>query len=83
VARELTDEQGRAVWLVTWGHLYRSDWEAVLVKAYDPDDAIRVAGEALPERLRPRQAVLASEPIARAVLAGKRPPAAGQLQIID
>jgi hypothetical protein len=26
VAGELTDDKGRAVWLVSWGHLYRSDW---------------------------------------------------------
>jgi hypothetical protein len=83
VASAQTDERGRAVWLVSWGHLYRSDWQAVLVKAYDPEDAIRVAAEALPERLRPEQAVLASEPIARAVLAGERPPAAPQLRVIE
>jgi hypothetical protein len=83
VAGELTDEQGRAVWLVTWGRLYRSDWQAVLVKAYDPDDAIRLTAEAVPERLRPTQAVLASEPIARAVLAGERPPAAPQLRVLE
>ena len=83
VASPLTDDQGRSVWLVTWGHLYRSDWEAVLVKAYDPEDAVRVAAEALPDRLRPQQAVLASEPVARAVLAGERPPAAPQLRVID
>ena len=83
MAGKLTDEQGRAVWLVTWGHLYRSDWQAVLVKAYDPYDAIRLTAEALPERLRPAQAVLASEPIARAVLAGERPPAAPQLRVLE
>ena len=83
MAGKLTDEQGRAVWLVTWGHLYRSDWQAVLVKAYDPDDAIRLTAEALPERVRPAHAVLASEPIARAVLAGERPPAAPQLRVLE
>jgi hypothetical protein len=79
----LTDEQGRGVFLVTWGHLYRADWQAVLVKAFDEEDAVRAVAEAYPERLRPQQAVPASEPIARAVLAGERPPGAPGLAVID
>jgi hypothetical protein len=64
----------RHVFLVTWGQLYRHDWEAVLVKAHDADEARVIAGDAYPERYRPQNIVLASPAVTRAVLAGDRPP---------
>lgn len=79
----LTDEHGRAVWLVSWGQMHRTDWRAVLVKAYDADEALAVAREKFPERLPPDRAVLAAEPTARAALDGTRTAAASRLDLIN
>lgn len=71
-----TDDRGRGVFLVTWGAPARPDWAAALVVAHDEDEAVVVAREAHPERKRPVAAGPASEPVARAVLAGQPSPAA-------
>ncbi len=63
-----TDESGRFVWTVTWGRPGRADWKAVLVLAYDADEAVSLASAARPDWLRPREAFLASETTARSVL---------------
>ena len=60
-----------AVWVVGWGKLARSDWKSVLVKAHDPDEAMAIAAEAFPDRLRPEYAVQATEALERAVLEGE------------
>ncbi|MBV8960813.1 MAG: hypothetical protein JOZ37_09850 [Actinobacteria bacterium] len=59
-----------AVFVVGWGRLARSDWKSVLVKAHDPDEAMAIAAEAFPDRLRPEYAVHATEALERAVLNG-------------
>ena len=59
-----------AVFVVGWGQLARSDWKSVLVKAYDPDEALAIAAEAFPDRFRPEYAVQATDALERAVLAG-------------
>ena len=79
----VTDETGRFVWLVSWGQLHRTDWLAVLVKAYDPDEAIAVARDHYPDRLPPESAVLAAEPTARAALDGTPTAAASRLELIN
>ncbi|HEX9968872.1 MAG TPA: hypothetical protein VGB03_01940 [Acidimicrobiales bacterium] len=63
-----TDDEGRFVWMVTWGRPGRADWHAALVLAYDVDEARSVAADTQPGRFRPREAFLADEPTARAVL---------------
>ena len=65
-----TDPEGRFVWVVTWGRPGRRDWRAVLVKAYDADEAKQAARAAAPELLPPEGVVLASDATAQAVLAG-------------
>lgn len=62
------------MWLVAWGQLFRSDWGAVLVRAYDEEDALAIVAEAYPERWRPRHAFLATDVVASAVIAGEPPP---------
>jgi len=59
-----------AVFVVGWGRLARSDWKSVLVKAHDPDEAVAIAAEAFPDRLRPEYAVHATEALEQAVLNG-------------
>ena len=63
-----TDDSGRFVWTVTWGRPGRADWKAVLVLAYDADEAVVLASAARPDWLRPQEVFLAAEPTARAVL---------------
>jgi hypothetical protein len=70
------------VWVVGWGRLARSDWRAVLVTAYDSEEAIALAAGAFPDRLRPEYAVLASDALTRAVLAGDRLPPLWQGQVL-
>ena len=70
------------MWLVTWGRPARTDWAAVLVKAHDPDEALRLAAEAHPERFRPTAAVPAAEPVARAVLAGDPLPPQSRFEVL-
>ena len=79
----LTDDRGRFVWLVSWGQMHRTDWRAVLVKAYEADEAIAVASAAFPDRLPPDRAVLAAEPTARAALEGTRAEASSRLELIN
>jgi hypothetical protein len=66
------DDDGRVVWIVTWGRPGRVDWLAVLATAFDPDEALELARRAYPGRLPPDSAVLAAPSTARAVLAGQR-----------
>lgn len=54
----------------------------MLVKAHDPDEALVVASEAHPERVRPTSAVPAAEPVARAVLAGEALPAQSRFEVL-
>jgi hypothetical protein len=64
------DEQGRYVWVVTWGRPGRRDWQAVLVLAFEADEARAVARLAYPHILPPDAAVLAAPATARSVLDG-------------
>ena len=64
-----TDESGRFVWTVTWGRPGRADWKALLVLAYDEDEAVVLASSARPEWFRPQEVFLAADATARAVLA--------------
>jgi hypothetical protein len=73
------DDDGRVVWIITWGRPGRVDWLAVLVTAFDPDEALEVARRAYPDRLPPDSAVLASPSTARAVFGGQR---VGQLPVV-
>ena len=78
-----SDDQGRFVWLVTWGGLGRSDWLAALVLAYDADDALEAARRALPDRLSPDHAFLASADTARAALSGNRDVRIANLRLLE
>jgi hypothetical protein len=76
------DKQGRHVFVVTWGRPGRRDWRAVLVLAYDPDEACVTARAAYPDLLPPEAAVPASPATARAVLSGRPEPTAANLPIL-
>ncbi|HEV7888882.1 MAG TPA: hypothetical protein VGO92_15090 [Acidimicrobiales bacterium] len=67
----MVDESGRHVWVVTWGRPGRRDWRAVLVFAFDADEARAVAFDAAPHLLPPDAAVLAAPATARAAIAGR------------
>lgn len=58
------------MFVVGWGRLARSDWKSVLVKAHGPDEALNIAAEAFPDRLRPEYAVQATQALEQAVLGG-------------
>jgi hypothetical protein len=77
------DEAGRSVFLVSWGRPGRSDWQAVLVVAHDPDEARTRVAEAFPERFRPQHALPAAEATTRAVLAGRHDPTVSHLPVLD
>ena len=64
------DGAGRHVWVVTWGKPGRRDWRAVLVLAYEADEARALAHDAFPDLFPPDAAVLAADATARSVLAG-------------
>jgi hypothetical protein len=64
------DEAGRHVWVVTWGRPGRRDWRAVLVLAYEAEEARVIARHANPGLLPPDAAVLAAPATARAALRG-------------
>jgi hypothetical protein len=81
--RSLSPPDGRTVWLVTWGRPARSDWAAVLVVAFDPDEAMAVATERFPDRWQPTTAVPAAAPVARAVLAGEPLPAQSRFEVLS
>jgi hypothetical protein len=66
-----TDDAGRYVWVVTWGRPGRMDWRAVLVKAYDAEEARQAARDEYPHLLPPEGVVLAAPATARSVLAGR------------
>lgn len=76
------DDQGRHVWVVTWGRPGRRDFRAVLVLAYEAEEARRVAHEAHPHLLAPDAAVLAAPATARAALAGAPSATRNQLPLI-
>ena len=76
------DEAGRAVFVVTWGRPGRRDWRAVLVLAYEADEALAVARHAYPELLPPDAAVLAADATARSVLAGSPDPTVAHLPLL-
>jgi hypothetical protein len=54
----------------------------VLVIAFAPDEALQLAADAHPERLRPTAAVPAAEPVARAVLAGEPLPPHARFEVL-
>ncbi|MDQ1438965.1 MAG: hypothetical protein QOK43_2594 [Acidimicrobiaceae bacterium] len=66
-----TDAQGRYVWVVTWGRPGRTDWRAVLVLAYEAEEACNLARDANRDLLPPDAAVLAAPATARSVLDGR------------
>jgi hypothetical protein len=78
----MTDADGRSVFIVSWGRPGRSDWQAVLVLAYDPDEARTVVGEAYPDRFRPDNAIPASAATARSVLDGTPDPTVSHLPLL-
>ena len=57
--------------MVTWGRPGRRDWQAVLVLAFDAEEACAIARGAYPALLPPDAAVLAAEATARSVMAGE------------
>lgn len=77
-----TDDQGRYVWVVTWGRPGRVDWKAVLVKAYDAEEARHAARDAYPDRFPPEGVVLAAPATARSVLEGRPDATAKNLPLI-
>lgn len=76
------DESGRSVFIVAWGRPGRSDWQAVLVVAYDADEARALVADAYPDRFRPQHAFPAAEATARAVLAGRDDPTVAHLPVL-
>ncbi len=76
------DESGRSVFIVGWGRPGRSDWQAVIVLAYDADEARALVGDAYPERFRPQHALPASKATAQAVLSGHDDPTITHLPIV-
>jgi hypothetical protein len=77
------DAAGRHVWVVTWGRPGRRDWKAVLVFAYEADEARHIARDAYPGLLPPDAAVLAAPATARAVLRGEPSGTATHLPLLD
>lgn len=77
-----TDDQGRYVWVVTWGRPGRIDWRAVLVMAYDADEARQHAVTANPHLLPPDGVVLAAASTARSVLDGTPDPTVRNLPLL-
>lgn len=77
-----TDAEGRYVWVVTWGRPGRVDWRAVLVKAYDAEEAKQAACDAYPHLLPPEGVVLAAPSTARSVLAGRPDASAKNLPLL-
>lgn len=77
-----TDDAGRYVWVVTWGRPGRRDWRAVLVKAFDADEARHAARDAYPELLPPEGVVLAAPATARSVLDGRPDPTVRHLPLL-
>ena len=59
VGRYARDVEGPHRFIVTWGRMGRFDFQADVVEAWDPDEALVRAGERHPELPRPRVAVLA------------------------
>ena len=77
-----TDDQGRFVWVVTWGRPGRVDWRAVLVLAYDADDARQRARHEYPHLLAPEGVVRANPATAAAALEGRSDPAVANLPLL-
>jgi hypothetical protein len=82
MAADPTDDEGRYVWVVTWGRPGRIDWKAVVVLAYEGEEARQIARAAMPDRLPPDAAVLAAPATARSVLAGTPDPAVAHLPLL-
>lgn len=78
----MTDDTGRSVFIAGWGRPGRSDWKAVLVLAFDADEARVLVAEAYPDRFPPDHAFPASEATARSVLSGDADPTISQLPVL-
>lgn len=57
--------------MVTWGRPGRLDWRAVLVLAFEGDEALAIARHSYPHLLPPDAAVLAADATAKSVLANE------------
>lgn len=78
-----TDDQGRYVWVVTWGRPGRVDFRAVLVKAYDAEEARQAARRFYPGLFPPEGVVLAAPATARSVLDGRPDPTVRNLPLLE